>query len=231
MSKPWKTDADLFQLAKKELFVAVVGDVMDRLKLFHQFLPPRIAPIRNDMVTIGRAMTVLEADVFEAEGSPSKNSTSSRAFGLLFDALDDLKPDEVYVCTGASPRYALWGELMTTRAMVLKAAGAVLDGYTRDVLEIMRMNFPLFAYGSFAQDQGPRGKVIDYRVTVEIDSVRIRPGDILFGDADGICVVPAEAEEEVFRLALEKARGEKTVKEAIENGMPAKKAFEEFGIM
>ena len=53
-------------------------------------------------------------------------------FGLLFRALDDLKPNEVYVCGGASPNYAIWGELMTTRAIHLGARGAVLDGYSRD---------------------------------------------------------------------------------------------------
>ena len=79
----------------------------------------------------------------------------------MFAALDSLKPHEVYVASGSSPRYALWGELMSTRALHLKAAGAVLDGYVRDTLGIYALNFPTFGYGSCAQDQGPRGKVVD----------------------------------------------------------------------
>ena len=76
-------------------------------------------------------MPVLEADVF-SENVAGQNTLMTRPFGLMFEALDDLKPGEIYVCSGASPRYALWGGLMTTRAMQLGAAGAVVDGFDED---------------------------------------------------------------------------------------------------
>ena len=60
--------------------------------------------------------------------------------------------------------------------------------------------------GSYGQDAGPRYKVLDFRIAIEIGCVRIRPGDILFGDIDGILVVPAEAKTEAFSKALEKVR-------------------------
>ncbi|MFO7322559.1 MAG: RraA family protein [Chloroflexota bacterium] len=227
----WNSDEELFRIARAELFTAVVGDVMDKLGLMHQFLPPQIKPLNPDMVVIGRAMPVLEADVFGERIEGSANSLMSKPFGLMFEALDDLKPNEVYVCTGASPKYALWGELMSTRAIKLGAAGAVLDGYSRDTRGILALGFPTFSWGTYAQDQGPRGKVVDYRVPLQIGEARIEPGDILFGDLDGVCVVPRHAEEEVFSRALEKARGEKLVKQAIENGMSTVEAFRQFGIM
>jgi regulator of RNase E activity RraA len=93
------------------------------------------------------------------------------------------------------------------------------------------MGFPTFAFGSYGQDSAPRYKVVDFRVPVEIGAVRLRPGDILFGDVDGVLVVPAESEAEVFRRALEKARGEKRVRKAIEGGSSAVEAFEKYGIM
>ncbi len=228
-AKPWNSDEELFGLAKRELFTAVVGDAMDKLGLIRQFLPPRIRPLRNDMIAIGRAMPALEADVFEEISA--RSGPMSKPFGLMLEALDDLKKDEVYVCAGGSPRYALWGELMSVRAKRLGAAGAVLNGYYRDTLDIAALGFPTFGYGSYAQDQGPRGKVIDFRSPVEIDGVRVNPGDIVFGDVDGVCIVPHEAEEETFAHALEKARGEKTVRKAIENGMSAAEAFEKYGIL
>lgn len=120
---------------------------------------------------------------------------------------------------------------MSVRAIQLGAAGAVLDGYSRDTNGIMSLNFPTFSYGAYAQDQGPRGKVIDFRVPLEIGGVKIKPGDIVFGDIDGVCIIPANAEEEVFVKSLEKARGEKLVRQAIESGMSAANAFKEFGIM
>ncbi len=228
--KQWSSDLELFEMIKRNLFTAVVGDVLDKAGLYHQFLPPHIRSLRKDMVVIGRAMPVLEADVY-MEVSLSGSSTMQKPFGLMLEALDDLKHHEVYICTGGSPRYALWGELMSTRAIKLGASGAVLNGYVRDTRGIFNLNFPTFAMGSYAQDQGPRGKVIDFRVPIEIEHVKIMPGDIIFGDMDGVLVIPQRYEAEIIQAALEKASGEQLVKQAIESGMSACEAFETYGIM
>jgi regulator of RNase E activity RraA len=177
------------------------------------------------MVVTGRALTVLEADV------PSGTDFVSEPFGLMLRALDDLKAEEVYICTGGSPWYALWGELMSTRAINLGAAGAVVDGYHRDTRGILQLGFPTFSYGGYAQDQAPRGKVIDFRVPLEIGGVKVMPGDMVFGDLDGVCVIPRAAEEEVFRRTLEKVQKENLVGRAIEEGMSAQEAFKMFGVM
>ena len=227
----WTDDTGLFALARTELFTAVVGDIMDKLGAQRQFLPPQIRPLRGDMVTIGRAMTVLEADVFSEKPAGGRNPLLQKPFGLMLEALDDLKTNEIYVCTGASPAYALWGELMSTRALRCGAVGAIVDGYSRDTRGILALGFPTFSYGPYAQDQAPRGKVVDFRVPLQIGDVRIQPGDILFGDIDGVCAVPRALEREVFTKALEKARGEKVVQKAIAAGMRAKTAFDKFGIM
>ncbi len=224
-------DQELFQSARRELFSAVIGDVMDKIGLLHQFLPPAIVPLDRSMVVCGRAMTVLEADVFEESVTGSHNPLSARPFGLMTDALDDLKHDEVYICTGASPRYALWGELMSVRASHCGAAGAVVDGYSRDTRGVLALGFPTFSHGSYAQDQGARGKVIDFRIPIQIGQARVAPGDIVFGDLDGVCIVPRAAEQEVLARAFEKARKEKVVRKALQEGMPSKAAFEKFGIL
>lgn len=227
----WKTDGELFELVRKELYTAVVGDIMDKMGYTRQFLPPRVQPLSEDMFVVGRAMTVLEADTFEELSSSGHNPILSKPFGLMLEALDDLKENEVYVCTGSSPSYALWGELMSTRAKSLKAVGAVVNGYSRDTKGILELDFPTFSYGRYAQDQAPRGKVIDFRVPIEMEGVRINSGDIIVGDMDGVCVVPRAIERVVFEGALEKARGEKTVQKAIQAGMSAKEAFDKYGIM
>ncbi len=229
--KLWNSDEELFNLAKRKLFTAVVGDVMDKIGLQRQFLPPNIKPLQPDMVVIGRAMTVLEADAFTESSQSSANPVMSQPFGLMLAALDDLKPNEVYICTGGTPRYALWGELMSIRARHLGAAGAVLDGYSRDTPQILELNFPTFSHGSYAQDQSVRGKVIDFRVPIELQGVRVNPGDIVFGDVDGVCIVPNHAIEEVFNRALEKVSTENLVKEALLNGMSTVEAFAKFGVM
>lgn len=229
--KEWKDDSTLITLIKNELYTAVIGDIMDKMGYTHQFLPPRIRPLRDDMLVAGRAMTVLEADVCENQTAGGANPLLKRSFGLMLEALDDLKENEVYICSGSSPAYALWGELMSARAIQCKAAGAIVNGYSRDTKGILALDFPCFSYGPYAQDQAPRGKVIDYRVPLEIEGVRINNGDMLIGDIDGVCVVPQKIEEEVFTRALEKARGERIVLKKIQEGMRARDAFDKFGIM
>ena len=229
--KLWKDDKQLFDIARKELFTALVGDVLDKMGYQHQFLAPTIKPLRQDMVTIGRAMPVLEADVFTEKTEGTHNPLMNKPFGIMFEALDSLQPDEVYICSGSSPRYALWGGLMSTRAIKLGAAGAVVDGYSRDTPEILHLNFPTFSMGGYAQDQGPRGKVIDYRLPIEFNGILVNPGDIVFGDLDGVIIVPKETVNDAFEAAIEKARGEKLVKRALEEGMSTVEAFAKFGIM
>jgi regulator of RNase E activity RraA len=218
----WRDDNELYKLARRELFTAVVGDIMDQLGFQRQFLPPQIQPLRDDMIVLGRAMPVLEADSLEKKKKP---------FGLMLEALDDLKANEIYVCSGASPKYALWGELMSTRAAKLGSTGAVINGYSRDTRGILALNFPTFSWGRYAQDQAPRGTVTDFRVPMQISETLLQPGEIIFGDIDGVCVVPRDIEHEVFAKAFEKARGEKTVRKALEKGLSARAAFQKYGIL
>jgi 4-hydroxy-4-methyl-2-oxoglutarate aldolase len=229
MSVP-TSDVDLFNLLKSELYTAVVGDVMDKMGLRRQFLAQAIQPLKSEMMIAGRAMPVLEADIFDEGRDTSQGPLAKKPFGLMFEALDDLKPGEIYIATGASLRYALFGELMATRALHLKAAGAILDGYIRDANQIEELGLPIFSHGLYAQDQGVRGKVIDFRSAIEIDGVRIEPGDLLFGDREGVLVIPRANEREVVEGALEKARTEGEVSKAIKSGMGACEAWNKFGV-
>lgn len=227
----WRSDDELFAIIRGELFSAVVGDVMDRLGLIHQFLPPVIRPLRPDWTLVGRAMPVLAVDVFQERVAGSANAIMEKPFGLMLQALDNLKTNEIYVSTGSSARNAAWGELMTVRALKLGARGAVLNGYSRDTKAVLNLEFPIFSFGSYGQDAAVRSKVVDFRIPIEIGNVFIRPQDIILGDIDGVLVVPKEAEREVFSKAIEKARGERLVRKALENGVSAEAAFDEYGII
>ena len=227
----WRNDQELFDLARAELFSALIGDVLDANGYYHQFLPQEIKPLSPEMKIVGRAMTVLECDVFGDRVEGSANKLMEKPFGLMFHALDDLKENEIYVCSGTSSAYAMWGGLMSTRAKILKCGGVLLNGYSRDTPEVLASGFPCFSRGTYAQDQGVRGKVVDYRVPIEIGGVRIQPGDIIYGDLDGVVAVPRAMEETIFTQALEKGRAEKKVREAILQGMSTVDAFAKFGIM
>lgn len=222
-------DAELFALIRERLFTAVIGDVMDAAGLTRQFLPPSIRPMVQDTVVVGRAMPVLEAD---CSGETLGHSGKAAAFGLMFEALDDLKPGEVYICTGGSPRYALWGGLMSEKARGLGAVGAVLDGFHRDSREILSMGFAVFSHGAYAQDQRLRGRVIDFRCPIEFaNGARVHPGDLIVGDLDGVLVVPKAHVEDIVQNALAKVEGEDRVRQAILRGERTADIFERTGIM
>jgi 4-hydroxy-4-methyl-2-oxoglutarate aldolase len=218
----WRSDAELFELIKTQLYTPVVGDILDQYGCFHQFLPPAVRPLRNDMKIAGRAMPVLQMDVF----GPQKNM-----FGLMTQALDDLKPGEIYIATGGTMQSANWGEIMTAAARTRGAVGAVVNGYHRDTPRVLEQNWPVFSRGHWAQDSGPRMKVVDFRCRIEIEGTVVEPGDIVFGDIDGVVIVPARLEREVMTKALEKARAEKTVRKEIEAGMSSTAAFKKHGVL
>jgi len=221
-----ETQASLITALRTRLNTSVVGDVMDVLGLTQQFLPPDIRALHPDHLMVGRAMPVLEADC------AGDQSQFAQPFGMMFRALDALQPGEIYICTGSSPRYALWGELMSTRAKGLGAAGAVLDGFHRDTRGIRAIDFPVFSTGSYAQDQRLRGRVIDYGCPIEFgNGTRVAPGDVIFGDIDGVAVIPSARVSEVVEMALAKIDGEDTVRRMIEAGRSTEAVFEETGIM
>ncbi|WP_395547987.1 MULTISPECIES: RraA family protein [unclassified Lacrimispora] len=219
--KSWNNEDEMFELMKEKLYTPVVGDILDLMGHSHQFLPPHIHPLKDDMKIAGRACTVLEHDVYGPQKKP---------FGLLTETLDQLQKNEVYVATGAH-NSALWGELLTATARTRGAVGAVLDGYTRDTPQVLEQNFPVFAQDRWAQDSSIRTSVVDFRCPIEIGQVTIHDGDLVFADIDGVLIIPKEISEEVIEKAFEKAAGEKLVRKAIEGGMSATEAFAHFGIL
>lgn len=112
----WKDDAELFVLMRAELYTPVVGDILDTHGLYHQTLPAAVQPMREAMVLAGRAMPALMIDVHGPQKKP---------FGLLTEALDDLREGEVYLASGGDMRCAYWGELLTAAARSARWSTAI----------------------------------------------------------------------------------------------------------
>jgi regulator of RNase E activity RraA len=207
---------------KSTLYTAVIGDVMDVLGFQHQWLPSDLRGILPEMTVVGRAMPVLIADRFD---------NSKKPFGLLTEALDQLEPGEVYLARGSRIDCSAWGEILTATARGRGAVGAVVDGFHRDTHKVLAQDFPVFSRGAYGQDAGPRSSVIDFRVAVQIGQVSVTPGDLIFGDIDGVLVVPQAIEDEVIERALAKATAENTVRAAIERGMSSTEALRTYGVL
>lgn len=216
------SDSEIFQLLSERLFTAVLGDILDRERYYHQFLPQAIKPLHPADRVAGRAFPVRIEDV---------SGPQSRPFGRLTEALDAIQPGEIYVATGGSMNCAAWGEIMTATARTRGGAGAVIDGYHRDTPRVLEQKWPVFSRGSFAQDAGVRSSVIDFRCKVKIGDVTVEPGDLIFGDIDGVLVIPRAVEKSVIELALEKVAGEKLVRREIESGSSSTDVFNRYGIL
>ena len=175
------------------------------------------------MRVIGRAHTMLTTDVYERPKEP---------YRLEIESVDTLQPGDVMVaCTNGSERTCLWGELLSTATRARGGRGVVLDGYTRDVRVIERMRFPAFATGMRPVDSKGRSTIVAIGQPVECGGVLVHPGDIVFGDVDGVVVIPKAVEGKAIRLAREKAQGETQMRAWLASGRSLREAFDHFGLL
>ena len=222
-SDPW--DGTWLDPARTPLFAALLSDVLDGMGLTRQALPARIRPLDDALVMLGRARTALYADVYAyAEGE--------NPYELEIALVDGLRPGEipVFAC-GASGRIAPWGELLSTAAQVRGAAGALMDGAVRDIKAIRAMRFPVFHGGIAPLDSKGRGRVVQTDVPVECGGVAVSPGDLVLGDADGVVVVPREAEAEALRRVRTKLEGERNTLRELREGQTLAAVFARHGVL
>lgn len=216
-------DAALFDFMARELYVSVVSDVLDSLGYRAQAMDATIRPIYPNAVVVGRAHTVLSTDVYRMPED---------AYSAEIAAIDSLQPHDVLVAaTNKSVRTCFWGELLSTAARARGARGAVVDGHVRDVRRIEQMAFPVFATGLRPVDSAGRGLVIAHGVPVECGGVLVHPGEIIFGDSDGLVVIPRAVEDEAITRAKAKAAGENRAREDLARGDLLRAVYDRYGVL
>ncbi len=216
---------DFFATIARQLYTAVLSDVLDELGYRAQALPPSIRPLDDTRNMVGIARTGLYREIFEVRAGENP-------YELEIALVDDLKPDDVAVFgCGGSTRIAPWGELLSTAAKARGAAGCLTDGYVRDVRQIRQMGFPVFHGGIAPLDSKGRGKVAEIDVPIECGGVRVAPGDLVVGDADGVVVVPQAIEADALDRAFAKVSGENRTREELERGAKLADVFARHGIL
>ncbi len=219
----FKDDLEMLQFMKTKLYSAVLSDSLDQFGFHDQAMRADIRPIYPGAIVVGRALTVMSIDIYERTEEPYK---------LEIEAVDNLKPGNILVAsTGRSVRTCFWGELLSTAAQVRGAYGAIIDGYIRDTQRIINMQFPVFCAGMKPVDSNGRGIVADYNCAINCGDAIVRPGDIVFGDIDGIVVIPMQAENDVIQWALAKVDGENKVREELRKGKYLRDVYEKYGIL
>ncbi len=218
-------DGALITAARTRLYSGVISDVLDALGHFEHTTNPGIRPLDENLVMFGRARTGLYMAMYEVE-------RGINPYELEIALIDDLKPDEIAVLAcPKGDRIAPWGELLSTAAQARGAAGCVTDGLVRDVRLIRQMKFPVFAGGIGPLDSKGRGMVMRIDVPVECGGARVAPGDWIFGDVDGVVVIPASIAEETLGRALAKVESENTVREELAAGQRLRDVFARHGIL
>jgi len=209
----------------EQLYSAVLSDALDAVDVRNQALSFQIRPLDDQLRLCGRARTGMYMETAHVE--PGTNP-----YELEIAIVDDLKPNDVAVfACGGSSRIAPWGSLLSTATRARGAAGCITDGFVRDILEIRSMKLPVFARGIAPLDSKGRGHIQAADVPVFCAGVRVAPGDLVFGDADGVVVVPQAVEADVVRIALDKVNGEHHSMRELRAGAYLREVYAKYGVL
>ena len=216
---------DLLATAREQLYTSVLSDTLDGLGYRQQAMPPHIRPLDENLVLCGLARTGIFHDVYHIEQGVNP-------YELEIALIDDLKSDEVAVLAcGSSGRIAPWGELLSTAAKCRGAVGCVTDGLTRDVRVIRELQFPVFAGAIGPLDSQGRGVLTAIDIPVECGGVLVHSGDLIFGDVDGVVVIPQAIAEQTLTAALDKVSRENATRDCLMQGMLLREVYEKFGVL
>ena len=209
----------------EQLYSAVLSDALDAAGCSNQAMPANIRPLDDNLKLCGRARTGIYMETAEAK-------EGENPYELEIAIVDDLKPGDVAVfACGGSSRIAPWGSLLSTATRARGAAGCSTDGFVRDILQIREMGLPVFNGGIAPLDSKGRGQIQAIDIPVICAGVRVDPGDLVFGDADGVVVVPQAIEAEVLRIAFEKINGESHSMRELQAGGYLRDVYARYGVL
>lgn len=193
----------------EKLYTGAINDVLREKCLLDQNLPSDLMPLRDTMKVCGIAFTVKSAPNVMIRGE------------LTFRAkmLDEMQPEGLVVWdTSADVEASLWGGVMTATAKKKGIRGAVIAGGIRDTGQILEQDFPVFYRYRTSNGSLGRCLITHYQVPVKIGKVTVRPGDVIFGDIDGVLCVPREIAYDVLVRAEEIERNENEIFQWIKDG-------------
>jgi len=217
--------SEILRACREELFTAALADALDGLGWHNQAVAPGLAPLSEDMRIVGYSRVGIYMPIYHDDATVN-------VYENEICLIDDLKPDDVAVlaCNGnldISP----WGELLSTRARYLGAAGCITDGCVRDAKNIKEMGFAVFSAGRNPVDTKYRGKMMWWDVPGKIGGVTVNSGDLVMADHDGIVFVPSEIIQETVTRSLEKVRAEDIVRQELADGVSLADVFASHGIL
>lgn len=211
----------LFNNLKLLLTSALLSDILDDLGVNGVLSSNFQVNLPNNKI-FGRAKT-LQIDL----------CPDDEDFKKIYDSLnlyDHIVTNDVIVVANKVPDFAFFGELNANLALRSGASGAIIDGVTRDTRETADMGFPVFSKGNYCKDTRKRGIVTSKNKTVIIDGISIHKDDLIFGDRDGIVVIPRKFEHQVIETAFQKLQNEKLILIDVAKGVHTSELITKYGM-
>lgn len=206
---------------KENLYCGIICDVLDQMGYRNQALSNELIGLNDNTVIFGPAFTSIGSEVYSMPEDPLTAQCK---------IVDQLGENEVYVLvTRGNYTCAVFGELFATAVKGRKGAGVLLDGFARDMKALKEMDFPVFYRGKNPKTSKGRCEINECQIPVTLDGVVINPGDYIFGDIDGVVIIPKDIAEEVIDRALETIEKENEVRDRLLNGSSLQQAYAEIG--
>jgi regulator of RNase E activity RraA len=217
------TPTDQLERAAAILYSGLLSDACDRLGITGRVVSPGLRPAWAGAVLCGNAR------IIHSMGTGWEPITP---YARQIEALDALQPDDLVIATvGNDPGCGLWGELFSTAARARGARGALVDGNMRDTDKVATMRFPVLNRGFSPLDSFGRTEVVPGVTKVVVGGVDVHTGDLVFGDIDGVVIIPEGAAAEVLRVAFEKQAAEDTMRDELRAGAMLKDAFQRHRVL
>lgn len=201
---------------------APISDALDKLGSHEQVMAPGFAPVKDEMVVVGRSRTLTSAP-------RSGPIDEGREYELLIEAIDDLNRGDVLVTDTTD--CCVWGELCCERAGTRGSNGAVIDGYHRDTKLVLATGFPVVSRGRHVTDLLYKRQIVARDETVNCGGVEVAPGDIIVADLDGVVVVPSAMVENVAGEARAKFDTESQVRKALRSGSSVREVWDTYQVL
>lgn len=196
------SDANVGRAARID--TATLSDALDKLGIAGQCLG--IKPLDQKFRLAGRAFTLAYAPA-----GPG---------GTVGDFIDDVPEGAVVaIDNGGREDATVWGDILTLCAHRRKLGGTVIDGACRDTHLALELGYPMYSRSYSMRTGKDRVQLEAIQTVINIGNARVRPGDILRGDSDGVVVIPNNREEEILTVAESIEIAEARIREAITAGV------------
>ena len=170
-----------------------------------------IKPVRPDSLVLGPAITV---------------QTFGRDSTVCHKVIDLIAPGDIIVIDrGGDKKYACWGEMTSLAAQIHGAAGVIIDGPVTDIQVLRKIDLPIFCIGAAAATTQLQGLAGAINTPITCGGVVVLPGDLIFGDDNGIIVIKANEAEKYLSMGLHEEEGDRVFRQKILAGNTPSQIF------